>query len=274
MHKNIFFKLGLLVSTCVHFSLIVFFPVWRYTPPPEPVVYEVALIKVEPKKLEVKKPKVKKAPAVPSEPKVEVKAVAKLSPVEIAVRPSQSIPVLTPHARVESKVKIPFPIVSFEPASPVKIEGITYKKEMEVKKPLQHLPAHYKPLPIKVPSPVQGEVPSFKPSTGEEEGKTVGTGIKEPIGITFKGLGSRKPERTPQPTYPPEMEQRGVEGEGEVKIHVAPTGQVLDVEITRSSGWPAFDKEIRSALLKWRFTPVDEPGIKTYEGDFYFRFVK
>jgi len=62
------------------------------------------------------------------------------------------------------------------------------------------------------------------------------------------------------------------EGEGGVKIYVAPTGQVLDVEITRSSGWPAFDKEIRSALLRWRFTPVDEPGIKTYEGDFYFRF--
>jgi len=98
--------------------------------------------------------------------------------------------------------------------------------------------------------------------------------MEGPMSIALKGLGSRKVEKAPSPTYPVEMEARGIEGKGRVRIYVAPSGEVVNVEIIRSSGWLAFDKEIRETLLKWKFSPVDEPAIEVYEGEFYFRFVK
>jgi len=273
MFKNDFFKVGLLISAATHFFLIVLFPLWKpVLPPPEPrKIYEVSLINVKPIKL-----KVKKVPGSPPKPKIakaEKKVTPKLSPVEVAVKSTQNVPVLPPRARVESKLRVPLPNLSFKPVASHKAKEVIPRRERQLKKTSQESPA-FTELPFKISSPIQGEVPSIKPSPTGEGGENTVSGVKGPVGITFRGLGSRRPERTPQPSYPPEMEKRGVEGQGEVKIYVAPTGQVLDVEIIRTSGWHSFDEEVRSALLKWRFTPVDEAGIKTYEGNFYFRFAK
>jgi len=185
--------------------------------------------------------------------------------VKITAQPTQKIPVLNPQMETESEMKVAFPTPKIKPiTTPREVEPF-FKVEKEAKKVIRGFPA-YTGL---------GGIPSFTPSVGsEEEGKERISGVEGPVGITFKGLGTRKPERAPDPTYPAEMEKRGVEGEGKIRIYVTPAGQVVDVEIIRTSGWRAFDKEIHSTLLKWRFTSVDEPGIKTYEGEFYFRFIK
>jgi TonB family protein len=270
MTQKNFFKLGLLISVAVHFFLIVFFPVWKAAlPTKKPRIVEVALITVRPK------PEAKRASAPPpAEKEIKKKVIPRVSPVKIAVQPTQKIPVLNPRVETESKLKVAFPTPKIRPViTPREVEPF-FKVEKEAKKVIPGSPT-YTGLPPKISSPIRGGIPSFLPSVGsEEEGKERISGVKGPVGITFKGLGARKPERAPQPIYPPEMERRGVEGEGKIRIYVAPTGQVVDVEIIRTSGWRAFDKEIYSTLLKWRFTSVDEPGIKSYEGEFYFRFLK
>ena len=276
MPRRDFFKLGLLISAGAHFSFLVFFPLWKMAPPPKPEVIEVALIEVQPREIEPEKSPPappKPPPPPPAEPKIEKRETPELSPVEVAVKPSQNIPVLTPQARAESALRVPFPTVPFEPVIVPKTKKIPSQEEKWVKKSLQESTAQTRLLP-KISSPIQGETPSFVPFIGEGEGETLTPAAEGPEGITFRGLGTRKPERAPQPSFPEEMELRGVEGQGEVKIYVSSKGQVLDVDIVRTSGWHAFDKEIRSTLLKWRFTPIDESGTKTYEGNFRFRFGK
>lgn len=269
IQKN-FFKLTLLISVAVHFFLIVFFPVWKTTlPAKEHKVIEVALVTVRPR------PEAKKASAPPpADKEVEKKIIPRVSPVKIAARPTEKIPVLNPKVETESEMEVAFPIPKIKPVTTPKEVEPYFKVEREAEKVIPGSPT-YTGLPPKVSSPVQGGIPSFVPSVGDkEEGRENISGVEGPVGITFKGLGTRRPERAPDPTYPPEMEKRGVEGAGMVRVHVAPTGQVLDVEIIRTSGWRAFDQEIYSTLLNWRFTSVDEPGIKTYEGEFFFKFVK
>lgn len=265
------FKLGLLISAGAHFCLIILFPMWEPSPPKKPEITQVALIKMERKQL-----KSKKAPVPSPEPTPQAKQQQspKLSPVEVAVKTSRKIPVLTPRAKAESKLEVPFPTLPFKLAVSPRGKNTGAERKKGSKKPLQS-PSTDTKLPPKISSPVQEEIPpSLTPSPGTGEGEAAVPSAKRPVGITFKGLGPRKPERIIQPTYPPEMEKKGMEGEGKVKIYVAPAGQVVDVEIIRTSGWHAFDEEICSALLRWKFTPVDERGTKTYEGNFYFRFVK
>ena len=88
--------------------------------------------------------------------------------------------------------------------------------------------------------------------------------------ITLLELGYRTIEKQAYPTYSPELLERGIEGSGEFRIYAAPDGEVLDVEITQTSGWPAFDKEIRDTLLKWKFNPIEKDGVVNYRGKFKF----
>ncbi len=272
MRQKNFFKLALLISAALHFFLIVFFPIWETALPAKkkPKIVEVALIKVKPK------PVVTKIAAPPPvQKKTKKKVIPRLSPVEVKIQATQNIPVLTPRVESKSEMEVAFPAPEIRPAAtPRQVEPL-FKVEKETQKAARGSPEALPGIPPKIPSPVKGGIPSFVPSAGSEEAGTgKGAGVQGPVGITFKGLGTRRPERAPQPTYPREMEEKGIEGEGRVRIYVAATGEVLDVEIIRTSGWRAFDKEIHNTLLKWRFSSIDEPEVKTYEGEFYFRFVK
>jgi len=275
--KDSFFKAGILISTGIHFFIIIFFPLWRPFLPSKPQqrVIEVSLINIEkPEKIK-QKVEIRKVPGTPPRSQVEQVQkgkIPKLSPVKVSVSPSRDIPVALPRARIEEKTRIPLPTVSFQPPAFYRGEKIIREKGQAVKSILPQKPPLYGEVPHMISSPLKEEVPSFTLSQKRRPGEDITSGVKGPVGITFKGLGSRKPERTPYPSYPPEMERKGVEGQGEVRIYVTKEGQVVDVEIIHTSGWHDFDEEVRSALLKWKFTPVDEPGVKTYEGSFYFRF--
>lgn len=268
MVKKDFFKLGLLISVGVHFSLIVFFPLWRMTPVPKPKIIPVALINVKPVS------KVKKASAPPpSKEKFKKKVIPKVLPVKITPQPSENLPVVNPRVKYESKIEIPFPSPRLKPViAQRKIEGV-FKKEKEVKRFIPGSPIDVG-LPAKIASPVYGQIPSFTPSTGtEKEGKSAITG-KEASPIRFRGLGTRRIEREVYPRYPEEMERKGIEGEGEVMVYVAPSGEVLNVEITKTSGWTAFDEAVRNALYNYRFSSIREDVVKKYPADFKFTFRK
>lgn len=262
--KNVF-KFGLLVSVMVHFSLLVFFPIWQTMHQPEkPKITEVALIVAEPE------PEPKKAPAPPPAPKkVEKKRVPEVSPVKLEAEPAANLPVLNPKVETESEMEVEFPPPEFKQVVAPRSEEYSFEKGKEVRKSVKGAPTSSK-LPPKMISPVQGELPSFTPSMGTEEtGEPGASGGKTPP-IQFEGLGTREILRSPHPDYPEEMQKRGVEGGGEVRVHVAPSGEVMDVEILKTSGWPAFDGEIRSTLYRWKFSPIEQEIVKQYPGQFKF----
>ncbi|MBE0477942.1 TonB family protein [Candidatus Aerophobetes bacterium] len=281
MRRKDFFKLGLLISTGIHFSLFVFFPIWK-SPLPEPEIMEVSLIVVEPERVLPEKIPVASPPppppplpappvAPPPEAKVEpAEASPKLSPVELAVQTTQDIPVLPPHARPESELKVAFPTLSFEPVAFPRTGNVISKEQMEGKKTLLGAPTGTTPL-TRISSPLRGEIPTLIPSPGAGEGKDFIAGAEGPVGITFRGLGTRKVMYEPEFTYPADMEKQGREGSGVVEVDVASDGSVVDVRIISAAGLPQFDQEIRRKARYYKFSPVDEPGIKTYPGEFNFR---
>ncbi|MBC7190473.1 TonB family protein [Candidatus Aerophobetes bacterium] len=263
-----FFKVGLLISAGIHFSLFVFFPIWK-TPPKKPQVIEVALIVPQPEKTESKK---SPPPPPPVQKEVVERKPLPLSPVEVEVRVSQNIPALSPTAKSESRIKIPFPRAPFEEVASYRKEALASEKKIPHpairKAPSGMLPsAEIFPA---ISSPLRGDVPSITPSLEQGEGEKP-AGARMPVGIVFRGLGTRKIIFEPEFTYPPKMEEEGREGSGVVEVDVTPEGLVVDVRIIRSAGLPEFDHEIQRKARYYRFSSIDEPGIKTYEGDFEFR---
>jgi protein TonB len=66
--------------------------------------------------------------------------------------------------------------------------------------------------------------------------------------------------RNPQPEYPQASRMRGEQGMVGLVLRVAPSGQVTEVEIGRSSGFPQLDEAARRAALRWRFRPALRDG--------------
>lgn len=58
------------------------------------------------------------------------------------------------------------------------------------------------------------------------------------------------------------LEPEGLEGNprAEIKVTTRPSGEVVDAELTRSSGQPAWDAAVRRAVLKANRIPLDIDG--------------
>ncbi len=66
------------------------------------------------------------------------------------------------------------------------------------------------------------------------------------------------------PAYPRNLMREGVEGKVVAWVHVAPSGDVTNVEIRQSSN-RAFDREVIRALSQWKFNPEPVGFIGEYE---------
>ncbi|MBL4771921.1 MAG: energy transducer TonB [Planctomycetes bacterium] len=62
-----------------------------------------------------------------------------------------------------------------------------------------------------------------------------------------------QPEFCPEPRYPSKARRRKQEGVVVLLLTVAADGQVLDVQVTESSGYSVLDKAALKALATWRF---------------------
>jgi len=70
-------------------------------------------------------------------------------------------------------------------------------------------------------------------------------------------LGKRKIERRVEPNYPEWAEKQRINGKVEVKFWVLSSGEVNEVVIWRTSGWPELDECAYRALIKWRFESIE-----------------
>jgi len=275
MIRRNYFKLALIISVAVHFSLILVSPVWTTTTEQEtPEIIKVELITVKPEK---PKPEPKAAAAPPPPPPIQKEVEKKpppLEPVEMPVKPSQDIPVLTPRTEFRNDNSIPLPTLPANVVTSTREERPPERVAHEVAKTTR-TSTQAPSTPSRISSPIEGEQPSFVASPAGEQGEAITTSTDGPVGITFRGLGTRRPTRAPMPSYPPRMEQIGVEGTGTVMVYVSPGGQVIDVDVIETSGRIEFDQEIRATLMRYGFSDVPpDIGIQSYRADFEFSFVR
>ncbi len=76
------------------------------------------------------------------------------------------------------------------------------------------------------------------------------------------------------PQFPSALRASGQEVEGEARITVAPSGAVLRVEITRSTGYIEIDASVEAALRDFLFSPVNGRGNALGTVKFRFRLEK
>ncbi len=60
----------------------------------------------------------------------------------------------------------------------------------------------------------------------------------------------------PKPVYPASAKRMGMEGKVLLKVFVSREGGVLDIEISRSSGYEILDNAALEAVKNWRFIPA------------------
>jgi protein TonB len=65
----------------------------------------------------------------------------------------------------------------------------------------------------------------------------------------------------PQPRYPSEARQRGIEGKVVLRLTVSAAGSVEAASVARSSGNDLLDQEARATVMRWRFQPLAGPKV-------------
>jgi outer membrane biosynthesis protein TonB len=102
-------------------------------------------------------------------------------------------------------------------------------------------------LPPELPS---GEIREPEPAPGE------GSGFSEPGALEWRGR-ERKLLKTAGIPFPDILLEEGVEVDVEAVFTVAPNGQVMEVDIVRTSGYASVDRAVERAIFGYLFEPSD-----------------
>jgi len=257
-------KFGLLISCIVHLSLILLFPGMKSPLKIPPEYLEVSLIRVPPKKIGGETPRIKE---VKKEPTVKKILVSELPPLKKTPLPGPKMPILPPYAKNKDEVKVSV-APEFEIPLKREIESSPSPPRFFMEKGTvgsEYGLSEETHLPIKATLSL-GEM---ELSYEGEETAPKGTGFS-PI----KGpLGTRKILRQREPTYPDWAERQGIEGEGELKLWVLPTGEVSpEIVVEQTSGWPKLDECAIQALRQWKFEPIQGKEVQWGTISFHFKF--
>ncbi|KGO98601.1 energy transducer TonB, partial [Novilysobacter defluvii] len=104
------------------------------------------------------------------------------------------------------------------------------------------------PIVVDDPSPV--DVPAPPPAPPSPPAPTTTLGSVDP---------SSRAQNPPR--YPPSALRAGIEGTVILVISIDAQGNVLDVEVERSSRNRDLDRAAVQAARKWRFNPATENGV-------------
>ncbi|MFZ2330445.1 MAG: energy transducer TonB [Atribacterota bacterium] len=58
------------------------------------------------------------------------------------------------------------------------------------------------------------------------------------------------------PEYPDNFRQRGIEGRVQIKALIDKKGDIIEIVVDTSSGYPGFDRNAIEAISKWKFQPA------------------
>ncbi|MFT0787920.1 energy transducer TonB [Synechococcus sp. H55.10] len=102
-------------------------------------------------------------------------------------------------------------------------------------------------------SRAQGSAPTAGEGAGEAS-----TPTSSPAAVAANPdiLARPIPGRNPPPQYPPQARRLGQQGQVLLRARVDAQGQVQQVEIVSSSGFPALDRAAQEAVQGWQFSPA------------------
>lgn len=76
----------------------------------------------------------------------------------------------------------------------------------------------------------------------------------------YSGNAEETPLVRIEPTYPIKARMKGIEGFVKVSFNISKTGSPINVEIEEASPPRVFDREVRKAVLRWRYKPRTKDG--------------
>lgn len=119
--------------------------------------------------------------------------------------------------------------------------------------------------------PVSENLPVVRPVVDQKPPTRLQSVTKPPAFVTtpvkqVAGLKEREPAdftSNPPPNYPRAAVAQGLEGTVLLRLHVSNRGDVVDVEIIRSSGHGVLDRAAVDAVTRWKGSPARRWGRAT-----------
>lgn len=115
-------------------------------------------------------------------------------------------------------------------------------------------PSRSEPAPAAAPPPVRETAPPPAPvAAAQPPPQRPATPAAAPPRASS---GDLVPVSTPQPAYPPQAQRLGTAGEVVVSFTVNSDGSVSNVEIVSAKPRGVFERNVQTAVRKWRFQPI------------------
>jgi periplasmic protein TonB len=112
--------------------------------------------------------------------------------------------------------------------------------------------------PIEVP-PMRPPAPAkLQPASANAARQPSVNSVAQTVGTT--PTKPAQPINNPNPTYPPEAVQQGLEGRVILSVTIAASGEVTRVTVAESCGYDVLDQAALDAVRRWRFSPATRGG--------------
>ncbi len=112
--------------------------------------------------------------------------------------------------------------------------------------------------PIDVP-PMRPPAPAeLQPTSSSMARQQSSNAIAQTVGTT--PIKPARPISNPNPMYPPDAVQQGLEGRVVLSVTIAVSGSVTKVIVAESCGHQSLDQAALDAVRRWRFSPATRDG--------------
>jgi protein TonB len=166
------------------------------------------------------------------------------APMSVTLAPPPPPP---PIQQIQRDEPQPEPAAPPEKKPPPEVRKVERKPLPQPKAPVAPPQETPKEPPRAETSPIPSEVGAAAPPK-----PSAAPAPARPAGAIVRGL---VPIHKVEPKYPRRAQQAGIGGSFTCHLFIDPDGTVRDVKIIRGENQDLFAREIRAALMQWRFKP-------------------
>lgn len=112
--------------------------------------------------------------------------------------------------------------------------------------------------PVEVPAERRRAPAEIQPRSASTARQQSSNSVSQTVGTT--PTKPARPISNPNPMYPAEAVQRGLEGRVILSVTIATSGAVTKVTIAESCGHKSLDRAALDAVRRWRFSPATRGG--------------
>ncbi len=182
-------------------------------------------------------------------------------PVAEAPPPPEPLPEPPPPEPVEAQVALP--VEELRPADLPPPPPAPPEPPAPPPRPAPRQPPPQQARPQKAAPPQReaalAAAAAARPPPGPAAPQDAPNGASRAVGAVSPP-GLLEGHRNPEPEYPFASRQRGDQGVVTVRLGVSAAGEVTEVEVVATSGYPALDEAARRAVQRWRFRPAIRDG--------------